>query len=320
MYNHHQFRAETVNGPRVRWLWSAGAGLLMACVSVLAACKLGSTPTPIPTATPTATPTLVPTPTPTPEPLAGQVNGWPIKLAEYEKEVERCQLGKDSLSLDSATCPAEAWQSLVEQAVVEQAARFAGLTVTEAEVEAARAQILTDLGSPETYTAWLAANLYTDEEFRQVLQRELLRQRQAEQITAGIGPQAEQVHAQAILVTDPALAQNLLDQLKNGEDFSKLALAYSQDLNSRVAGGDLGWFPRGLLTAPEVEQAAFALQPGEISAVVQSALGYHIVQTLEYDPARPLSPTASEALCAHAYQAWLDRLLAEAQIVSLVTP
>jgi parvulin-like peptidyl-prolyl isomerase len=86
------------------------------------------------------------------------------------------------------------------------------------------------------------------------------------------------------------------------------------------SGGDLGWFPRGLLAVPEVEEAAFALQPGETSAVISSALGYHIVQVIERDPARALSPAASQALRAAAYSSWLEARLAEASIQRHINP
>ncbi|NIR59143.1 MAG: post-translocation molecular chaperone, partial [Gammaproteobacteria bacterium] len=58
--------------------------------------------------------------------------------------------------------------------------------------------------------------------------------------------------------------------------------------SSRELGGDLGWFPRGGLMLPEVEEAAFSLQPGETSGIVESVWGLHIVQTLERDPAREM--------------------------------
>jgi parvulin-like peptidyl-prolyl isomerase len=293
-------------------------------LSLLAAC---STPTPTPDATRvtsvstlTPVPSVPPTPTITPEPLAARVNGEPITLAAFEKEEKRCQAGQSQAGLDPAGCPALALQSLIEQTVVEQAAAAAEVTVAEDEVESALTQIVSDLGGPEAYQVWLAANLYTNDEFREALRRERLRARMAEQIAAQVGDTAEQVHAEALLVADEATAQALLEQIRNGADFATLALAYSLDLSSRAAGGDLGWFPRGGLTVPEVEAAAFALQPGETSGVIHSPLGYHIVQVIERDPARPLSPGAAQALRARAYRAWLDGLLGKSVVEKFVTP
>jgi len=282
------------------------------CASVLIACsRFSPTPTPVPTPTVSPLP-----PTATPEPLAARVNGQAILLGEYEKEVERCQAGKS----DPTNCPALVLQNLIEQKVVEQAALTSGVTVSEADVDAELQRITDQLGGLEAYQTWLTTNLYTDDEFRQALRRDLLRARMADQITANIGDQAEQVHARELLVADEATAQDLLTQIRGGKDFVELAVIHSIDLSSRIAGGDLGWFPRGLLTAPEVEQAAFTLQPGETSEVIHSLLGYHIVQTLEHDPVHPLSPGARQALLNRTYQAWLERQLTEAAIEKFVNP
>ena len=275
------------------------------------------TPAPTASAIP-PTPTLLPSPTP--EPLAAVVNGAAITLATYQREVQRCQAGLSNAGLDPAECSGTVLQTLVEQAVVEQAALAAGLTITDAEVDAALAQIGSDVGGAEAYTKWLAATDYTADEFREALRRDMLRSRLAAQATANVGGPTEQVHALAILVAEEATAQSLLEQIRAGADFASLAIQYSLDLSSRAAGGDLGWFPRGLLTAPEVEAAAFAMQPGETSEVISSALGYYVVQTLEHDPARPLNPSTEQALRDRAHQAWLENLLTSAQIEVIVTP
>jgi parvulin-like peptidyl-prolyl isomerase len=210
-------------------------------------------------------------------------------------------------------------EGLVEQVVVEQAASAAGLSVTDTEVDAALVEITTELGGPGALEAWLQANLYAPDELRQALQADLLRARLAEQVAA-VGETAEQVHARAILVPAEDTAQLVLGQVQAGADFATLAVQYSRDLSSRAAGGDLGWFPRGLLAVPEVETAAFALQPGETSDVIASELGYHIVQVIERDPARALSPAASQALRAAAYAGWLEARLAEASVQRHINP
>jgi len=85
----------------------------------------------------------------------------------------------------------------------------------------------------------------------------------------------DEVTAKHILVEDKALAEDILAQLKNGADFGKLAAKYSID-GSKDSGGDLGTFGRGKMVT-EFEEAAFALQPGELSGVVQTKFGYHII-------------------------------------------
>lgn len=75
-------------------------------------------------------------------------------------------------------------------------------------------------------------------------------------------------------------AQSLLDSLKNGADFVALAKKYSDDPGSASKGGELGFVKRGVFF-PEFESAAFQLKEGEISEVVESPVGYHIIQMLE---------------------------------------
>ncbi|UCG57483.1 MAG: peptidylprolyl isomerase [Phycisphaerales bacterium] len=102
----------------------------------------------------------------------------------------------------------------------------------------------------------------------------------------------EQIRASHILIkpdpnTDPneakatakAKAQDLLKQIKDGADFAELAKAHS-GCTSSANGGDLGFFGRGQMVPP-FEQAAFELQPGQISDVVETEVGYHIVKVAE---------------------------------------
>jgi peptidyl-prolyl cis-trans isomerase D len=92
-----------------------------------------------------------------------------------------------------------------------------------------------------------------------------------------------------------AKAEDLLKQIKAGGDFAKLASANSDDPGSKTNGGELGMLSPGQ-TVPEFDKAAFSLQPGQISGVIKTKFGYHILQVEERTQAhtRPFAEVKSE--------------------------
>jgi peptidyl-prolyl cis-trans isomerase D len=102
----------------------------------------------------------------------------------------------------------------------------------------------------------------------------------------------EQVRARHILLNtagkDEAAvrkqAEAILAQVKGGADFAALAQKVSEDEGSKVNGGDLGFFGRGRMV-PEFETAAFMMEPGQISDLVKSQFGFHIIKVEEKRPA-----------------------------------
>lgn len=86
---------------------------------------------------------------------------------------------------------------------------------------------------------------------------------------------ADKIRCAHILVEKQSLALEILERLKKGESFASLAEQYSMD-GTRKRGGDLGFFGRGMMVR-EFEQAAFALKVGELSPVVKTQFGYHII-------------------------------------------
>lgn len=106
----------------------------------------------------------------------------------------------------------------------------------------------------------------------------------------------ERVHVRHILLktTDKpkdeipkikAKAEDLMRQVKSGGDFAALAKKNSEDPGSATQGGDLGWIVRGQ-TVPNFESAAFSLKPKEISGIITTEYGFHIIQVLEKEDAR----------------------------------
>jgi parvulin-like peptidyl-prolyl isomerase len=90
---------------------------------------------------------------------------------------------------------------------------------------------------------------------------------------------AEKIRCAHILVEKYSTANEILERLKKGENFANLAAAYSID-SSRKRGGDLGTFGRGVMVK-DFEKAAFALEKGQVSGVVKTQFGYHIIKRLE---------------------------------------
>ena len=90
---------------------------------------------------------------------------------------------------------------------------------------------------------------------------------------------SNKIHCAHILVEKLSVAQELRAKIAKGESFANLAKEYSID-GSKKRGGDLGFFGRGMMVS-EFEKAAFALQKGQVSDVVKTQFGYHIIKRLD---------------------------------------
>lgn len=91
------------------------------------------------------------------------------------------------------------------------------------------------------------------------------------------------VATEAAVDTARTLAEDLLARIRTGEDFSELAIEYSGDPGSAALGGDLGWFRRGRMVR-EFEETAFNLLDGQISDVVETDFGFHIIKVERMRP------------------------------------
>ncbi|HID86576.1 MAG TPA: post-translocation molecular chaperone, partial [Anaerolineae bacterium] len=160
---------------------------------------------------------------------------------------------------------------------------------------------------------------FSEADFRGLFEARLLRDKMQEFLADRVPTTAEQVHARHILLKTEEEARSVLERLEQGEDFEALARELSQDPGSREQGGDLGWFPRGQMV-PEFDEIAFALPPGEISDVVQSSFGYHIIQVLEREEDRELAPDLLRQQRENALNDWLREQSQSASIERFWSP
>jgi len=297
-------------------------------ISILSACTIpGVDATPPPTANTTnAAPTMLTNPTATPEPVAALINDVPIPLAAYERQVARYEAdmaasGQDPSLIEGRVAQDREWvlEIMIDQVLIEQAALQAGITVSDADVDAAIESLKTDIGQ-DAFDTWLANEGFTLEEMREKLRSEMMTTQMVNRIAETVPLRAEHISARHILVNTDVEAQQLLGRLQAGEDFAELARTYSQDLSTRDTGGELGYFPQGVLISPEVEAAAFALQPGQISPVIQSSLGYHIVQVVERVPDMEITSDNVYLLRDKAVREWVAGLRVSSNIQRFVTP
>lgn len=281
----------------------------------LAGCSL------IDKALPTATSTPSP-PTATPEPAAAIVNGEKIRLTDFEDEIRRYEAAKREAGIDLATLDAyknQVLQALIDRKLLAQGARAIGIEIESSDVDAAVQDLAAELGGNEAMGVWLAETGYTLDGFKLALEDDMLAARMIESILRDIPYNVPQVHARHILLASEVDAEFVLEQLAANAVFGNLASLYSRDASTQPDGGDLGWFPRGGLLFPEVETVAFELQPGEISDIVRSDLGYHIVQTLEKGE-RPLSPNDLRDMQEQIVEDWVSSQRESANIEVLITP
>ncbi|AQQ52550.1 peptidylprolyl isomerase [Planococcus lenghuensis] len=168
--------------------------------------------------------------------------------------------------------------------------------VTDEQVEERYNTELEQMGE-EGFQQYLASNGYTEETYKDFIRLNLL---QEAALTEGVEISEEDVqtqyertttelNARHILVEDEETANEVIERLEAGEDFAELAAEFSTDPGSAENGGELGWFGTGAMV-PAFEDAAYALEVGEVSEPVQSDYGFHIIEVLETRELEDIEP------------------------------
>ena len=234
----------------------------------------------------------------------------------------------------------EAMDILIEQELIIQAAEASGIKVLPEEIDAAFAEVSQSLNSKDEFLRRLDTEGYTEASYREHLRRMIAASKYLDDVRAGATRVSdeeleayyhdneirltlpEQVRVRHILLTWKPLGKPddraaLHQQMKAiqkkaraGDDFAELAREYSDDSTARN-GGDVGFFHRGQMV-PAFEAAAFSLQPGEISDIVETPFGVHILRMEERKASRLLPlDEIREQLREHVHQENLDRVVEE---------
>lgn len=189
----------------------------------------------------------------------------------------------------------QAVEQLILEKLVGREAAKQNIVVTEADIDAELDKIKADYADEATFLSMLEMYGYTLDKLKDQLESQIL-------LTKLIEPEIEvtdeemqeyydanqaqfvttpgEVKASHILVDTKEEADSLLAELKAGADFAELAKEHSKDPGSAEQGGDLGFFGRGEMV-PAFENAAFALEIGELSEVVESDYGFHIIKVTD---------------------------------------
>jgi peptidyl-prolyl cis-trans isomerase C len=252
---------------------------------------------------PTSTQTPVPPPTPTEIPNIALVNGEGILLdsytISYDQYMQALENGAD-LPTDEVKIQMAVIDDLIYRLLLSQAARETGYEVT-GEILAQRISDLeAEMGGSEMLDQWLDDQGYSRETFSRELSIEIEAAWQREQIINGVPTSAEQVRARQVHFYDPYQANRAYGQLLEGASFETIAAN-----NDPQGYGYLGWFPHNYLLIPEIEAAAFTLQPGEYSDLIETDAGYFLVEVIERQDDRPLQYDALLTLQGVALEEWL---------------
>jgi peptidyl-prolyl cis-trans isomerase C len=240
-------------------------------------------------------------PAPAPPRAAAVVNGAPIPLTRVQLELDRMRRGsaEGEANVPPQDVPKLAraiLDALVDRAIVLQRAKAAGMAVSEAEVQRATDALADD--TRKGGAAWgeqlARAGLNPEQLSDDTRERLLAEKYVAEQTRAERASptetrayydthraefeEPEAVHCLQISVRTPEEAKSVLDQLRAGAPFDKLARQAGTSPDARN-GGDLGWFSKG--TMPKVfDDTCFSLGNNKISGVVGSPYGYHVFKVL----------------------------------------
>ncbi len=238
------------------------------------------------------------------EDVVAEVNGEEISVEDFMNEYEISKKGViaqfgddilDEVGPDGQTLRDSIKNTTVEnlilQRVIEQEATKMGIEITEEELDSSFAEFIESEGGEENYNNYIEENGISDEYMRSMMAQQLMlieyqtafieeteiSDERAQEFFEENKESLVAINASHILLSEEEEAKEVLARIENGEDFAEIAKEESLDSGSAVNGGNLGYFSKGKMI-PEFDEAAFALEEGEISDLVKTDIGYHIIK------------------------------------------
>jgi hypothetical protein len=223
---------------------------------------------------------------------------------------------------EDAACARFVLANAIQEEIVKAYAATHDLVVDPADVDAAIGQLEQNLGGPEALDAQLETGGLTRTELLAIAERLILFGEVQDAVAAertdddalramyeSTQEQFTTVEVSHILLADRAEAQEIADSA-TPENFAKLARRSSTDQASATAGGSLGSYSEAQFRQqfdPTFVEAALALEPGEISAVIPTQFGFHVIQLVRRDvaPFEEVRDQLSAQLAPQAFQTWL---------------
>lgn len=241
----------------------------------------------------------------TTEDLAARVNGTPITMETFERELAATSVTN---AASREALRETVLSTLIDQVLIEQYATANNIAIDDAALQS-EMNSLNTLATASGFTLAEVLGLPANTELAILEQKVydgLLSQAVANDVVANATIVTTQVYARHILVRDEALADEILERLQNGEDFATLAATYSIDSATAPIGGDLGWIAPGDLLLDVVEQIIFSLPPAtRYPDPVPSDLGWHVIEVLEKDETQSLTNEQLSQQRIQIYQTWL---------------
>lgn len=278
--------------------------LFLLLLLLVSACTVPHNPAE-PTATETAEPTETPVPEPTPTmpPSAAVVNGLYIAIEDLDTKVQQLrdaasELGEEIPGADELR--EEALQDLIEETLFLYAARKNGTAPSDADLDVQIQSLCDKLGSCDALRSWQSANHYSEDGFRRALERESAAAAMRETIFASL-KNTEQLHVYRIWSDRRADLDEVISRLNMGISFIELAKNYDA-----VTGGDMSWFPRGILFSQELEDKIFALNPGEHTEILEIDGVWNVFFVAEKQTGREMDTQVEQLAQRKALSDWLE--------------